>query len=714
MKRSIFLIVILLIVAATINAQTFVDPDMKVEAKVFAHEMATAPSIDGMETEWGEIPWTVLHYNDKDFNGDGLVDPFPGKIDYQSKFKSAWVAGSNVIYFLINIRDDQFHVADSVNWYNVDGMELRIDPFDNEDPGEPSSDGTAFNLGFKIGKDEANGLEGPETAYEAKWTVNEDVMPKVAQLEVAITLPSSVVLSSNYVMGFHLYCSDNDFGQDSSPTSKDAATVLWPQLYNSNDSGNRLGVDAIWENIYMWGNLECISPTVHNVAAGGSIQSAVDAANYGDIIKLAAGQYSENVVINKPQIRIVGSNGTELSAADANMPIIKIADNDDAYGVVIENISFISGSTGIETGSAQTEILNNYFTGLSAPVVKSTTTGETNAYACVMEDNYVYACEGGLSMNTPNTVFRYNKVEENTSSYGINTKGLPAENIIDVAYNYVFNHKGECAIGYGGSGVFTVHHNMLIRSEQLYGAGDTSGDDGIENQDEGGSTDYIYNNTVVGWKSDGMQFGNGTSKFHVRNNLIAYCAAKDYDIRTVDTTDIDYGLSFSNESDNIATLAGTVGLTSDPLFTDQLEDDYTITDASPAVDAGQILPFGFKVMFAGNGVDIGAFETGLGKITLGVKNITENTIPNNYSLAQNYPNPFNPSTTINFTIPSNSSVELSVYNILGQKVATLVNKELSAGSYEYNFDASQLSSGIYVYSIRANNFNATRKMMLLK
>lgn len=85
-----------------------------------------------------------------------------------------------------------------------------------------------------------------------------------------------------------------------------------------------------------------------------------------------------------------------------------------------------------------------------------------------------------------------------------------------------------------------------------------------------------------------------------------------------------------------------------------------------------------------------------------------------YSLSQNYPNPFNPFTTISFSIPAKGIVELNVYNILGEKVATILNEELSKGIYTYNFDGSQLSSGVYVYTIKVNNFNAAKKMLLLK
>jgi len=89
-------------------------------------------------------------------------------------------------------------------------------------------------------------------------------------------------------------------------------------------------------------------------------------------------------------------------------------------------------------------------------------------------------------------------------------------------------------------------------------------------------------------------------------------------------------------------------------------------------------------------------------------------LPLAYELYQNYPNPFNPITSITYQLKEEGLVQLKVYNSLGQEVATLVNEKQNAGSYVVKFDASKLPSGIYIYSIRVNDFVHTRKMTLLK
>jgi len=93
---------------------------------------------------------------------------------------------------------------------------------------------------------------------------------------------------------------------------------------------------------------------------------------------------------------------------------------------------------------------------------------------------------------------------------------------------------------------------------------------------------------------------------------------------------------------------------------------------------------------------------------------TGETIPNNFILMQNYPNPFNPTTTISFSLPTKSFVSLKVYDVLGNEVAVLLSDELPAGKFERQWNAAELPSGVYFYSLKAGSFTSTKKLLLLK
>ena len=127
-----------------------------------------------------------------------------------------------------------------------------------------------------------------------------------------------------------------------------------------------------------------------------------------------------------------------------------------------------------------------------------------------------------------------------------------------------------------------------------------------------------------------------------------------------------------------------------------------------------------------NSMKVGFWEQ-VGSLITDVDAIDIKLLPNQFYLYQNYPNPFNPSTKIRYTIPAVGTslmkfVQLKVYDVLGNEVATLVNEEKSAGSYEVEFQSAiggsvgslQLASGIYFYQLLAGDFASVKKMLLLK
>jgi hypothetical protein len=119
----------------------------------------------------------------------------------------------------------------------------------------------------------------------------------------------------------------------------------------------------------------------------------------------------------------------------------------------------------------------------------------------------------------------------------------------------------------------------------------------------------------------------------------------------------------------------------------------------------QVYPDIIKALVDTN--DINNTGTGVGMLDL-------YSNPAKYSLIQNYPNPFNPSTTISFSLPSKSIVSLKVFDLTGKEIAIIVSQELSAGTYSRQWNAANMSSGIYFYQLQAGTYTETKKLVLLR
>jgi len=98
----------------------------------------------------------------------------------------------------------------------------------------------------------------------------------------------------------------------------------------------------------------------------------------------------------------------------------------------------------------------------------------------------------------------------------------------------------------------------------------------------------------------------------------------------------------------------------------------------------------------------------------GINNSSNPLTPNEYMLYQSYPNPFNPSTKIKYTLPKAEKVKIEVFNLLGQRIETLINKQRPSGSHEVEFTSKDLPSGVYLYRIEAGEYQEVKKMILMK
>ncbi|HPN38582.1 MAG TPA: choice-of-anchor J domain-containing protein, partial [Melioribacteraceae bacterium] len=175
---------------------------------------------------------------------------------------------------------------------------------------------------------------------------------------------------------------------------------------------------------------------------------------------------------------------------------------------------------------------------------------------------------------------------------------------------------------------------------------------------------------------------------------------------------------------------GFEGMISNNEGYNQFEMSLDITSSLVNINSSSLIGAYIGYYNADNNLESGWLErllsaeysvAGFGSITFNsivkVEN-TNNKIPTSFVLYNNYPNPFNPSTIIKFAIPFESEVSLTIYNTIGQKVETIVNEILNTGNYEFNFNASNLSSGVYYYELKAKNkttdFIKTNKMLLIK
>ena len=197
---------------------------------------------------------------------------------------------------------------------------------------------------------------------------------------------------------------------------------------------------------------------------------------------------------------------------------------------------------------------------------------------------------------------------------------------------------------------------------------------------------------------------------------------------TINYCDIQGGEDSVNVIDSLSTLIWDRGnIDADPLFVNSGNGDYHLQDSSTcisaAIDSIEISGLWYYCPVTdiegnlrpnppGSMPDMGAYESPEG-IIIGVE---ENPLvhPTEYALSQNYPNPFNPETTIKYQVPKLSFVTIKVYDVLGSEIIKLVNEEKAVGSYEVEFDATSLPSGIYFYRLKAGNYIKTNKMVYIK
>lgn len=221
-----------------------------------------------------------------------------------------------------------------------------------------------------------------------------------------------------------------------------------------------------------------------------------------------------------------------------------------------------------------------------------------------------------------------------------------------------------------------------------------------DNEVNNGVLSVINRNSTAGLRQGGAVFTLGLkSNMKVKTSipkqwLVLSAGAKNYSLADLFEGNIG-SLTYSAQTSNASVVTTSVSGSTLTVTPVALGDAVVTVVASDA---------------ANNDFFAYSFPVNVGLVSVG----DEEIIPTEFSLAQNFPNPFNPTTNIKFGLPKESNVTLRIFNILGEEVATLVNKVMPAGFHTVNFDASRLTSGLYIYRIEADNFVQVKKMMLMK
>lgn len=234
----------------------------------------------------------------------------------------------------------------------------------------------------------------------------------------------------------------------------------------------------------------------------------------------------------------------------------------------------------------------------------------------------------------------------------------------------------------------------------------------------GTHTDFQIVNNVLADNSQDAVFLHDSSTAIIKNNIIVNNTG--FGINGVESAlaTIDYN-DFWGNTENYFELfpAGEHDISNDPLFVDAGSGDFHLQSGSPCVDAGD--PDSQFNDPDGSRNDMGAFGGPFApNIITGIGN-DDLFIPDQVALFQNYPNPFNAQTSMRFELPNDEWINLSVYNIIGQRVRTLLDEQKKAGQYTVSWDGTDenghsMGNGIYFYRISANDFKYTKKALLLK
>jgi len=426
-----------------------------------------------------------------------------------------------------------------------------------------------------------------------------------------------------------------------------------------------------------------------------TIQDAINVAVSGDTVLVQPGTYYENINYNGKNI-VIGS--LILTTGDTSYISQTVIDGNEEGSVVTVNsgedsTTVLSGFTiknGLATHGGGILVWNSTVK-LKQMIIDDNIATDQGGGVFIVQSNNVLIEDCKFSNNTSvssGAAIQYHQgstgkivdtiVENNVSGYSgviyVFDSEVHLENCLVV--NNTSNNEG-IFFSYGGKSRIsnsTFYNNTISNT--------------------GGAIGLAYSDTVFVINS--IVYNNNPASFYMAAN-------EQWEPIVIDYTDAEGGESAVINGNISEVIWGDGNIDANPLFCNPDSGDYTLAENSPCIGTGE------------NGANMGAFDVGCEAIL----SIDKDVIPLQYVLHQNYPNPFNPVTTLRYDLPENSYVNVTVYDMLGREVKTLVNTTQDAGFKSVIWDATNdygkpVSAGVYLYKIQAGEFVQTKKMVLLK
>jgi hypothetical protein len=399
---------------------------------------------------------------------------------------------------------------------------------------------------------------------------------------------------------------------------------------------------------------------------------------------------------------------------------LAVVGNEVFVGGVFTSAGGVSANN-VARFNTQTNTWSSLGTGSSNGVSGGINLSAVNALAVVGNEVVVggwFTSAGGVSANN---VARFNTQTNTWSSLGTGSSNGVNSNVYalavvgnEVVVGGLFTSAG------GVSANYVARFNTQTNTWSSLGTGSSNG-----------VNDYVFALAVVG--NEVVVGGNFTSAGGVSANRVAR-------FNTQTNTWSSLGTGSQNGVNSTVralavvgnevyvggdfTSAGGVSANRVARFNTQTNTWSSLGTGSQNGVSGGVYPYVYALAVGGNEVFVGGNFTSAGGVSAnnvarwnsGTSRVEQlsPTAPKTFLLEQNYPNPFNPSTTIRYQLPVASEVKLEVYDVLGKKIATLVNERQSAGSYQVVWNASGLSSGTYFYRLQAGTFVETKKMIMVK